>query len=116
MHEFAEYGVAAHWRYKEGSASDKNLEKGISSLRKLLDPNETKDEELIDSFHTELFPDRVFVLTPKGKVMDLPQGATPLDFAYIVHSEIGHRCRGAKVNGRIVPLTYELKVVSRLMC
>lgn len=109
MHEFAEYGVAAHWRYKEGSASDKNLEKGISSLRKLLDPNETKDEELIDSFHTELFPDRVFVLTPKGKVMDLPQGATPLDFAYIVHSEIGHRCRGAKVNGRIVPLTYELK-------
>lgn len=109
MHEFAEYGVAAHWRYKEGSASDDSLEKGISSLRKLLDPNETKDEELIDSFHTELFPDRVFVLTPKGKVMDMPQGATPLDFAYIVHTEIGHRCRGAKVNGRIVQLTYELK-------
>ncbi len=109
MHEFAEYGVAAHWRYKEGSESDKNLEKGISSLRKLLDPNETKDDELIDSFHTELFPDRVFVLTPKGKIMDLPQGATPLDFAYIVHTEIGHKCRGAKVNGRIVQLTYELK-------
>jgi len=109
MHEFAEYGVAAHWRYKEGSSSDINLEKGITSLRKLLDPNETKDEELIDSFHTELFPDRVFVLTPKGKVLDLPQGATPLDFAYIVHTEIGHRCRGAKVNGRIVQLTYELK-------
>ena len=108
MHEFAEYGVAAHWRYKEGSEADKSLEKGISSLRKLLDPNETKDDELIDSFHTELFPDRVFVLTPKGKVMDLPRGATPLDFAYIVHTEIGHRCRGAKVNGRIVQLTYEL--------
>lgn len=109
MHEFAEYGVAAHWRYKEGSVSDDSLEKGIASLRKLLDPNETKDEELIDSFHTELFPDRVFILTPKGKVLDLPQGATPLDFAYIVHTEVGHRCRGAKVNGRIVQLTYELK-------
>jgi len=109
MHEFAEYGVAAHWRYKEGGASDRSLEKGISSLRKLLDPNETKDEELIDSFHTELFPDRVFVLTPKGKIMDLPQGSTPLDFAYIVHTEIGHKCRGAKINGRIVQLTYELK-------
>ncbi len=109
MHEFAEYGVAAHWRYKEGSASDRSLEQGIASLRKLLDPNETKDEELIDSFHTELFPDRVFVQTPQGKIMDLPQGATPLDFAYIVHTEIGHKCRGAKVNGRIVQLTYELK-------
>ncbi|RDH80769.1 MAG: GTP diphosphokinase [endosymbiont of Galathealinum brachiosum] len=109
MHEFAEFGVAAHWRYKEGSESDDSLEKGIASLRKLLDPNETKDEELIDSFHTELFPDRVFILTPRGKVLDLPHGATPLDFAYIVHTEIGHRCRGAKVNGRIVQLTYELK-------
>ena len=109
MHEFAEYGVAAHWRYKEGGESDNSLEKGIASLRKLLDPNETKDEELIDSFHTELFQDRVFVLTPRGKIMDLPHGATPLDFAYIVHTEIGHKCRGAKVNGRIVQLTYELK-------
>jgi len=109
MHAFAEYGVAAHWRYKEGGNSDAALEKGIASLRKLLDPSETKDEELIDSFHTELFSDRVFILTPKGKVLDLPQGATPLDFAYIVHTEIGHRCRGAKVNGRIVQLTYELK-------
>jgi len=109
MHQFAEYGVAAHWRYKEGSGSDSNLEKGIASLRKLLDPSETKDEELIDSFHTELFPDRVFVMTPKGKIMDLPQGSTPLDFAYAVHTEIGHRCRGAKVNGRIVQLTYELQ-------
>jgi len=109
MHERSEFGVAAHWRYKEGAASDANLEKGISSLRKLLDPNETEDEELIESFHTELFQDRVFILTPKGKVMDLPRGSTPLDFAYTVHTEIGHRCRGAKVNGRIVQLTYELK-------
>ncbi|MCW8956881.1 MAG: GTP diphosphokinase, partial [Gammaproteobacteria bacterium] len=108
MHEFAEYGVAAHWRYKEGSQADNSLERGVASLRKLLDPNETEDDELIDSFHTELFPDRVFVLTPTGKVMDLPQGSTPLDFAYAVHTEIGHRCRGAKVNGHIVQLTYEL--------
>ena len=109
MHQFAEYGVAAHWRYKEGGGKDNALQKSINSLRKLLDPNETQDDELIDSFHTELFPDRVFVLTPRGKVMDLPQGATPLDFAYAVHTEIGHRCRGAKVNGRIVQLTYELQ-------
>ncbi|MCW9005369.1 MAG: GTP diphosphokinase [Gammaproteobacteria bacterium] len=109
MHQFAEFGVAAHWRYKEGSASDASLERSISSLRKLLDPDETQDEELLDSFKSELFSDRVFVLTPDGKVMDLPQGATPLDFAYAVHTEIGHRCRGAKINGRIVQLTYELK-------
>jgi GTP pyrophosphokinase len=109
MHQFAEYGVAAHWLYKEGSSSNRNMQKSIASLRKLLDPSETRDEELVESFHTELFPDRVFVLTPKGKVMDLQQGSTPLDFAYIVHTDIGHRCRGAKVNGRIVPLTYELQ-------
>ena len=109
MHQFSEYGVAAHWLYKEGSGSNRNLQKGIASLRKLLDPSETRDEELVESFHTELFPDRVFVLTPKGKVMDLQQGSTPLDFAYTVHTDIGHRCRGAKVNGRIVPLTYELQ-------
>ena len=110
MHQFAEYGVAAHWLYKEGlSKADENLERGITSLRKLLDPNETRDDELVESFQTELYPDRVFILTPRGKVMDLPQGSTPLDFAYAVHTEIGHRCRGAKVNGRIVPLTYELQ-------
>jgi len=109
MHDFAEFGVAAHWRYKEGSSSDKSLEKGIASLRKLLDPNETREDELVDSFHTELFPDRVFVRTPDGKIMDLAQGSTPLDFAYTVHTDIGHRCRGAKVNGHIVQLTYELK-------
>ena len=108
MHQFAEFGVAAHWRYKEGSASDASLERSISSLRKLLDPDETRDDELLDSFQSELFSDRVFVLTPEGKVMDLPQGATPLDFAYAIHTEIGHKCRGAKVNGRIVQLTYEL--------
>jgi GTP pyrophosphokinase len=109
MHEFAEHGIAAHWRYKEGSAIDQQLESGIESLRKLLDPSQTEDEELLDSFRTEMFQDRVFVLTPEGRVIDLPAGATPLDFAYAVHTEVGHRCRGAKVNGHIVQLTYELK-------
>ncbi|MBT8129790.1 MAG: GTP diphosphokinase [Gammaproteobacteria bacterium] len=109
MHEFAEHGIAAHWRYKEGGAVDRQLENGIESLRKLLDPNQTEDEELLDSFHTDMFQDRVFVLTPEGRVIDLPMGATPLDFAYAVHTEVGHRCRGAKVNGHIVQLTYELQ-------
>lgn len=109
MHEFAEHGVAAHWRYKEGGGVNKQLESGIESLRKLLDPSQTEDEELLDSFRTEMFNDRVFVLTPEGRVIDLPSGATPLDFAYAVHTEVGHRCRGAKVNGQIVQLTYELK-------
>jgi GTP pyrophosphokinase len=109
MHEFAEHGIAAHWRYKEGSGVNQQVENGIESLRKLLDPKQTEDEELLDSFHTEMFHDRVFVLTPEGRVIDLPAGATPLDFAYAVHSEVGHRCRGAKVNGHIVQLTYELK-------
>ena len=109
MHEFAEHGIAAHWRYKEGGGVDRQLEATIDSLRKLLDPGQTEDEELLDSFHTEMFHDRVFVLTPEGRVIDLPAGATPLDFAYAVHTEVGHRCRGAKVNGHIVQLTYELK-------
>lgn len=108
MHAFAEYGVAAHWRYKERSAQDALLEKTITSVRKLLDPKETNEDELLENFKTDLFSDRVFVLTPQGTVVDLPQGATPLDFAYSVHTEIGHRCRGAKVNGRIVPLNSEL--------
>ncbi len=109
MHEFAEHGIAAHWRYKEGDRVDQQLEAGIDSLRKLLDPKQTEDEELLDSFQSEMFHDRVFVLTPEGRVIDLPSGATPLDFAYAVHTEVGHRCRGAKVNGHIVQLTYELK-------
>ena len=109
MHEFAEYGVAAHWRYKERSDQDNVLEKTIHSIRKLLETPESEEEELLDSFKTELFSDRVFVLSPDGKVIDLPQGATPLDFAYNIHTEVGHKCRGAKVNGRIVPLTTVLE-------
>ena len=109
MHEFAEHGVAAHWKYKEGSEASEKLQSSIDSLRKLLEPGHTHDQELLENFHAEIFQDRVYVLTPEGRVIDLPQGSTPLDFAYAVHTEIGHRCRGAKVNGRIVQLTYELK-------
>ncbi|MDH5612262.1 MAG: GTP diphosphokinase [Gammaproteobacteria bacterium] len=109
MDEFAEHGVAAHWRYKEGKQADASLQASINSLRKLLDAEQTRDEDLLDNFRAEMFQDRVYVLTPEGRVIDLPQGATPIDFAYAVHTEVGHRCRGAKVNGRIVQLTYELK-------
>ncbi len=111
MHEHAELGVASHWRYKEGSHGDKLYDQKIAWLRQLL---EWKDEatdagDFIDRFKSEVFQDRIYVLTPQGAVVDLQQGATPLDYAYHIHTEIGHRCRGAKVNGRIVPLTYELK-------
>lgn len=111
MHQHAELGVAAHWRYKEGGHFDPGYEEKIAWLRQLL---EWKDEEhsandFIDRFKSEAFHERVYVLTPAGKIVDLPLGATPLDFAYAVHTEVGHRCRGAKIGGRIVPLTYELK-------
>ncbi|MGR8952765.1 MAG: RelA/SpoT family protein, partial [Gammaproteobacteria bacterium] len=108
MHEFAEMGVAAHWSYKEGGKHNAVIEKNIASLRKLLE-EKGDDEALAEDFKTELFSDRVYVLTPAGKLIDLVKGATPLDFAYAIHTEIGHRCRGAKVNGRITPLTYVLK-------
>jgi GTP pyrophosphokinase len=112
MHDFAELGVAAHWSYKEGGKQNPTLEKNITQLRKLLEEN--CDDTLTDRFNSELFHDRVYVLTPKGKLMDLTKGSTPLDFAYAIHSDIGHRCRGAKVNGRIVPLTYKLKSGDRV--
>lgn len=109
MHEFAEHGVAAHWRYKETGSKAGSMKSGVESLRKLLDSSQDNDEELMESFRSEMFHDRVFVLTPEGRVIDLPEGGTALDFAYAVHTEIGHRCRGAKVNGRIVQLTTPLK-------
>ncbi|QWF71416.1 bifunctional (p)ppGpp synthetase/guanosine-3',5'-bis(diphosphate) 3'-pyrophosphohydrolase [Methylomonas paludis] len=108
MHEFAELGVAAHWRYKEGRKYNAATEKNIASLRQLLEDRENGDN-LIENFRTELFSDRVFVLTPAGKLIDLIKGATPLDFAYAIHTDIGHGCRGAKVNGQIKPLTYKLR-------
>ena len=112
MHQHAELGVAAHWRYKEGGgeAGDAARQQ-IAWLRQMLEYREDEAEEgdLLERFKAEAFQDRVYVLTPKGAIIELPQGATPLDFAYHVHTEVGHRCRGAKVNGRIAPLTYELK-------
>jgi GTP pyrophosphokinase len=108
MHEHAELGVAAHWTYKEGGPRDTQYEQKIQWVRRLLEPQEGGDRDFLESMRTELFEDRVYALTPKGEVVDLPRGATPLDFAYNVHTSLGHRCRGAKVNGRIVPLTYSL--------
>ena len=114
MHEHAELGVAAHWTYKEGGARDADYQRKIEWVRRLLEPHEglaegaEADRDLVEGMRAELFEDRVYVLTPKGEVIDLPRGATPLDFAYQVHTSLGHRCRGAKVNGRIVPLSHVL--------
>ena len=115
MHEHAELGVAAHWTYKEGGARDADYQRKIEWVRRLLEPQDgaahdgaDADRDLIEGMRAELFEDRVYVLTPKGEVIDLPRGATPLDFAYQVHTSLGHRCRGAKANGRIVPLTHVL--------
>lgn len=111
MHAHAELGVAAHWRYKEGSRFDAGFERKIAWLRQILEwrDEEASAGEFLDRFKGEVFEDRVYVLTPMGNVVDLPAGATPLDFAYHIHTDVGHRCRGAKVNGSMVPLTYELK-------
>jgi GTP pyrophosphokinase len=107
MHRANELGVAAHWRYKEGGGADAEFENKIAWMRKLLEPRAEGDGELASELQTALLEDRVYLLTPKGEVFDLPHGATVLDFAYHVHTEVGHRCRGAKVNGRIVPLTHQ---------
>ena len=111
MHRHAELGVAAHWRYKEGGPRDPGMEKRIGVMRHLLEGSEAAadDASLLEDFQNLTTEDRVYVLTPRGEVKDLVAGATPLDFAYLVHTEVGHRCRGARVNGRIVPLTTELK-------
>ncbi|MDH3948457.1 MAG: GTP diphosphokinase [Gammaproteobacteria bacterium] len=111
MHRHAELGVAAHWRYKEGGGSDAGYEEKIAWLRQLLEwrEEERTANDFVDRFKSEAFQERVYVLTPQGRIIDLPAGATPLDFAYAVHTEVGHRCRGAKVDGRMVPLTYRLK-------
>ncbi|HET7922417.1 MAG TPA: bifunctional (p)ppGpp synthetase/guanosine-3',5'-bis(diphosphate) 3'-pyrophosphohydrolase [Gammaproteobacteria bacterium] len=108
MHRHAELGVAAHWRYKEGTRFDAALETRIGWMRQLLAPGGS-DQDFMDQLRTELVEERVYVLTPKGAVLDLPRGATPLDFAYYVHTDIGHRCRGARVNGRLLPLTQVLE-------
>ncbi len=111
MHHDNELGVAAHWRYKEGSAHDADFERKIAWLRQLLEWKEdvTDAGDFVDQFKSDAFEDRIYIFTPKGKVIDLPKGSTPLDFAYHIHTEVGHRCRGAKVNNHMVPLTYQLK-------
>ncbi len=117
MHEHAELGVAAHWRYKEGGSADEAFERKIAWMRQmLLEVREEAEDtgRLLEGERPALVEDRVYVLTPQGRVVDLPAGATVLDFAYYVHTEIGHRCRGAKVNGRIVPLTHRPRSGDRI--
>ncbi|WP_233423920.1 RelA/SpoT family protein [Lysobacter capsici] len=120
MHRQAELGVAAHWKYKEAGShsADAAFDRKIAWMRRLLDAKgdggQGGDEALASELDTELVEDRVYVLTPKGEVIDLPTGATPLDFAYHVHTEVGHRCRGAKVDGRIVPLDHKLRSGDRV--
>lgn len=110
MHRTADFGVAAHWRYKEGSKEEGSFEEKIAWLRQLIEwQSELSSEEFLESLKTELLLDQVFVFTPRGEIKALPKGATPLDFAYRIHTELGHRCIGAKVNGKLVPLDYELK-------
>ena len=114
MHQINELGVAAHWRYKEGGGNgDADFEAKIAWMRKLLESRENEGELAAD-LQTELLEDRVYLLTPKGEVQDLPRGATVLDFAYQIHTEVGHRCRGAKVNGRIVPLSFQPRSGDRI--
>lgn len=116
MHEHSEYGVAAHWRYKEGGQHDSKYQEKIAWLRQLLDWREdmAQDSRLADAFKAELFDDTIYVLTPAGRVVELPKGATPIDFAYHVHTDLGHHCRGAKVNGQIVPLYTPLENGQRI--
>jgi len=118
MHAQAELGVAAHWKYKEGRGqsrgADAAMEKRIAWMRQLLEAPGGDEAGLLRELDSELAEDRIYVLTPRGEVIDLPQGATPLDFAYRLHTEVGHRCRGAKVDGRIVPLDYVLRSGDRV--
>jgi guanosine-3',5'-bis(diphosphate) 3'-pyrophosphohydrolase len=111
MHQVAEYGVAAHWRYKEGEKPDRRYQERLAWLRQLLQWHQEMAgaQELVEAIKSDIFQDQVFVFTPKGEVKELPRGATPIDFAYRIHTDLGHRCVGAKVNGRLVPLNYQLQ-------
>ncbi|MDD4599796.1 GTP pyrophosphokinase [bioreactor metagenome] len=110
MHRISEYGIAAHWRYKEGGRGNKEFEQKLSWLRQLLEwQQDLKDpREFMERIKLDVFSDEVFVFTPRGDVIDLPAGSVPIDFAYRIHTDVGHRCVGAKVNGKIVPLEYKL--------
>lgn len=116
MHEHAELGVAAHWRYKEGGGSGSSFDRKIQAMRGLLESRDDSgdDDGLLAGYSVDMLEDRVYVLTPQGEVIDLPKGGTVLDFAYSVHTTIGHRCRGAKVDGRIVPLNHCPKTGSQI--
>src|SRR3972149_1058040 len=111
MHEVSEMGIAAHWRYKEGSKVDRDYDAKLAWVRQLMDwQRDVSDAtEFVEGLKLDVFQDQVFVFTPKGDVKDLPAGATPLDFAYRIHTDVGHRTIGAKVNNRLVPLDYRLK-------
>jgi GTP pyrophosphokinase len=111
MHADSERGMAAHWRYKEGGRGNQAYERKINELRSLLAPAEGLggSHDFLDRVRVDLFQDRIYVISPKGEIVDVPVGGTPLDFAYQVHTDLGHRTRGAKVNGRMVPLDYRLK-------
>jgi len=113
MHRQAELGVAAHWRYKEGGSAKPAFDQKIQFLRQLLEPAD-RAGDLLEQIRGDIFEDRVYALSPRGDVVEMPAGSTPLDFAYHVHTQIGHRCRGAKVNGRIVPLTYKVQNGDRI--
>ena len=111
MHQVSEVGIAAHWRYKEGSRADREYDAKLAWLRQVMDwQRDVSDAtEFVEGVKLDVFQDQVFVFTPKGEVKDLPAGATPLDFAYRIHTDVGHRCIGAKINNRLVPLDYKLK-------
>lgn len=117
MHEEAEYGIAAHWRYKENrspAGRDAAFERSLERIRRMMDDiqQDTADQDandFVQDMMDQISPERVYAFTPKGDIIDLPEGATPIDFAYHIHTEVGHRCRGAKVNGRLVALDYQIK-------
>ena len=110
MHRLAEFGIASHWTYKEGKQSNEKYETKINWLRQLIDVQKGSSgpEEFLENIKTDIFQDQVYVYTPKGDIFELPVGSTPIDLAYRIHTEIGHRCIGAKVNGKLVPLDYKL--------
>ena len=118
MHQHAERGIAAHWRYKEASKQrDEQYESFLSALRNQLDiKNEDMNaDEFVETMKNDVFDEHVYVFTPKGDIIDLPKGSTPIDFAYHVHTDVGHRCRGAKINGKLEPLNYVLKTGDRVV-
>lgn len=110
MHQIAEYGIAAHWKYKEGIKDERNEEEKLSWLRQTLEWNKDMDnpKQFMATLKMDLFSNQVYVFTPAGKVIELPSGSTPIDFAYKIHSDVGNKCIGAKINGKMVPIDHVL--------